>query len=61
MDDVTLICGDCLTALHNLEVQGIQVDAIITDPPYNINQAEWDNDFDLSKTISTGRIIPQLQ
>lgn len=51
MDDVTLICGDCLTALHNLAVQDIQVDAIITDPPYNINQAEWDNDFDLSKII----------
>lgn len=51
MNDVTLICGDCLTALHNLAVQGIQVDAIIADPPYNINQAEWDSDFDLSKTI----------
>lgn len=51
MDDVILICGDCLTALHNLTVQGIQADAIITDPPYNINQAEWDNDFDLSKII----------
>lgn len=49
MDDVTLICNDSLTALFNLIYQGIQVDAIITDPPYNINQAEWDNDFDLSK------------
>lgn len=51
MDDVTLICSDSLTALHSLTTQGIQVDAIITDPPYNINQAEWDNDFDLSKII----------
>lgn len=51
MDDVTLICNDSLTALHGLMAQGIQVDAIITDPPYNINQAEWDNDFDLFKII----------
>lgn len=51
MDDVTLICGDSLTTLYDLVSQSIQVDAIITDPPYNINQAEWDNDFDLSKII----------
>ena len=51
MNDVTLICGDCLTALYNLAIQGIQVDAIITDPPYNINQAKWDNDFDLSEIV----------
>lgn len=51
MDNVTLICSDSLTALYGLVAQGVQIDAIITDPPYNINQAEWDNDFDLSKII----------
>lgn len=52
MNDVTLIYGDSLTTLYDLVAQSIQVDAIITDPPYNINQAEWDNDFNLSKIIS---------
>ena len=42
MNDVTLICGDSLTTLYDLVSQSIQVDAIITDPPYNINQAKWD-------------------
>lgn len=51
MEDITLIHNNSYTALYNLITQGIQVDAIITDPPYNINQAEWDNDFDLSKII----------
>lgn len=51
MDDVTLICNDSLIALYDLMVQGVQVDAIIADPPYNINQAEWDTDFDLSEII----------
>lgn len=51
MENITLIHGDSSTALHGLINQGIQVDAIITDPPYNINQAEWDSDFNLSKII----------
>lgn len=51
MEDITLIYNNSYTALYNLITQGIQVDAIITDPPYNINQAEWDNDFDLSEII----------
>lgn len=51
MKNITLIHGDSSTALHSLINQGIQVDAIITDPPYNINQAEWDTDFDLSEII----------
>lgn len=51
IEDIILIHNNSYTALYNLITQGIQVDAIITDPPYNINQAEWDNDFDLSKII----------
>lgn len=51
MKDITLICGNSFTALQGLVYEGFQVDAIITDPPYNINQAKWDNDFDLSKII----------
>ena len=51
IEDITLIHNNSCTALFDLIAKGIQVDAIITDPPYNINQAEWDNDFDLSKII----------
>ena len=51
MEDITLIHNNSSTALYNLITQGIQVDAIIADPPYNINQAEWDNDFDLYEII----------
>lgn len=51
MEDITLIHNNSYTALYNLITQGIQVDAIITDPPYNINQAKWDNDFDLSEIV----------
>lgn len=52
MENIALIHGNSSTALHDLINQNIQVDAIITDPPYNINQAEWDNDFDLSEIAS---------
>lgn len=51
MGDITLIHNNSYTALYNLIAQGIQVDAIITDPPYNINQTVWDNGFDLSEII----------
>lgn len=51
IEDITLIHSNSSTALHNLITQGIQVDAIIADPPYNINQADWDNGFDLFEII----------
>ena len=51
MEDIALIHGNSSTALYGLINQGIQVDAIITDPPYNINQAKWDNDFVLYEIV----------
>lgn len=36
-----LICGDCLEVLPTLEAGS--VDAVVTDPPYGINKAEWDD------------------
>lgn len=51
MKNITLIHNNSSTALCDLIAQGVKVDAIITDPPYNINQAKWDNDFDLSEII----------
>lgn len=51
MEDIALIHGNSSTVLCDLIARGVQVDAIITDPPYNINQAEWDNDFDLYEIV----------
>lgn len=51
MKDITLIHSNSSIALCDLIASDIQVDAIIADPPYNINQADWDNGFDLSKII----------
>lgn len=55
-----LIQGECLEEMDKLIKQGIKVDAIITDPPYNISAknnfksigrsgvyfGDWDKDFD---------------
>jgi DNA modification methylase len=30
--------GDCLKIIEDLFFKGVQVDAIITDPPYNISK-----------------------
>jgi len=38
---LTLIQGDCLKVLPKLSDESI--DAVITDPPYNIGKADWDN------------------
>jgi site-specific DNA-methyltransferase (adenine-specific)/modification methylase len=39
--DIQLYCGDCLTILPHIG----KVDAVVTDPPYGINKAEWDDEF----------------
>jgi len=42
-EDVMLYCGDCLEILPTLAAGS--VDAVVTDPPYGVNKAEWDNSF----------------
>lgn len=37
--------------MENLIRDGVKVDAIITDPPYNISYNEWDKDFDIARAI----------
>ena len=37
-----LYLGDCLEVMDNLIQQGVKVDAIITDLPYNITSNKWD-------------------
>lgn len=50
---IKLYNEDCLTKINELIKQGIIVDTIICDPPYNIgfSNCEWDNGFDLSPII----------
>lgn len=40
---------DCFKVMEQLISDNIMVDHIICDPPYNINIAEWDNNFDFEK------------
>ena len=44
---MTVIHGDCLAELAKLPDKS--VDALITDPPYNINLAGWDNFTELAE------------
>lgn len=46
-ENVQLVHGDCNAAMKALVKQGVKVDAIITDPPYNISKA---NNFSTMKT-----------
>lgn len=39
-DKYTLVCGDCLEYMRTMLDKS--VDAVVTDPPYNIGKAEWD-------------------
>lgn len=41
---VTIYHGDCREILPQLDVK---VDLVLTDPPYGIDKAEWDNEFPL--------------
>jgi len=65
---IDLYKGDCLEVMDRLIEQGVVVDAIITDPPYNIAKdnnfhtmgrqgidfGEWDKDADLLSWIEKG-------
>ena len=37
-----LIQGDCITEMHKLIDDGVTVDLILTDPPYNMTANKWD-------------------
>jgi len=40
---IRLIQGECLKVMDELIVEGVKVDAIITDPPYGTTACSWDN------------------
>ena len=42
-EDVRLIKGDCLAEMDKLIAEGVQVDAVITDPPYGTTACKWDS------------------
>ena len=41
-ENYRLYLGDCLDVMDRLIKEGIIVDAIICDPPYQITSCEWD-------------------
>ena len=43
MHKMRLINGDCLKEMDNLIMEGVKVDAIITDPPYGTTACKWDS------------------
>lgn len=42
---------DCFIVMQKLIDEGIKVDAIICDPPYVINYADWDKEFNMPLVI----------
>ena len=44
-----LYCDNCFTVIPKLIEEGIKVDAVICDPPYNISQEKWDTNFDIEQ------------
>lgn len=67
-ENCELILGDSTAIVKEYIAQGVKVDAVITDPPYNISKinnfstmkhprkgvdfGQWDNDFDVCAWIS---------
>jgi site-specific DNA-methyltransferase (adenine-specific) len=52
--DATLYLGDCLEVLPTLAAGS--VDAVVTDPPYGCNKAEWDAAFPMAWYTEAKRI-----
>jgi len=54
---VKLFQDSCFNILEQLISEGIMVDAIITDPPYNIGYTSWDSDFDLFRAFDLCKLL----
>lgn len=46
---IDLRCGDCLELMK--VIPNDSIDCIISDPPYNIDYCNWDNDFDIKEVL----------
>ena len=51
MKDIELYYDDCFEIMKKLIADGRKVDAIICDPPYLINYADWDCEFNMPLAI----------
>ena len=45
MSNIQLYNGDCIKVMNELIKYGIKVDAIITDPPYQMTSCDWDKNI----------------
>lgn len=52
MNNIELHQADCFDVMNDLIKQNVKVDAIICDPPYLINQANWDKEFNMPLAIN---------
>ena len=48
---IKLYNDDCFAVMKQLKEEGIKVDTIICDPPYVINYADWDKEFNMPLVI----------
>ena len=48
---IKLYNDDCFKIMKQLKEENIKVDAIICDPPYVINSADWDKEFNIPLAI----------
>ena len=51
MKDIELYNDDCFEIMKKLIADGRKVDAIICNPPYLINYADWDREFNMPLAI----------
>lgn len=49
MKNIKLYNDECLSVMDNLIAEGIQVDAVICDPPYGTTACSWDKIIDFNK------------
>ena len=48
---IKLYNDDCFKIMKQLKEENVKVDAIICDPPYVINYADWDKEFNMPLVI----------
>ena len=48
---IKLYNDDCFKIMKQLKEENVKVDAIICDPPYVINYANWDKEFNIPLAI----------
>lgn len=58
MSEVTLYLGDCLEVMRGMPAGC--VDAVITDPPYGINKADWDSEFPVDWYAEARRLAKMI-